>query len=169
MKLIRTIALYTAILFMVNCSKSGDSPNRVINCDGLVTDTAGTGDNGRIYIPNAFSPNNDGLNEFFKPILQNIASMVFTIYDENNIVLFTTTIPGQGWQPAPAQGSNTAKKYYYRVQATTIGGKKIGVCGDVYSLTCFPINPPKSFYYFEDMLTPNGFTGVTIESLPTCF
>jgi hypothetical protein len=169
MKLIRAIAFSATILFLVNCSKAGDSSTRLINCDGLVTDTAGTGDNGRIYMPNAFTPNNDGVNEFCRPLLRNIASMVFTIYDENNIVLFTTTIPGQGWQPAPPQGSNSAKKYYYRIQATTMGNRKIGVCGDVYSLTCFPINPPKSFYYFEDMLTINGFTGVTIESLPTCY
>ncbi len=166
MKLILTIFLSTVIILLSNCTKSGE-PYRIVNCDGLETDTLGSGDNGRIYIPNAFSPNNDGVNELLRPVTQNIASFVFTIYDENNIVLFTTTIPGQGWQPS--QGSNTAKKYFYKIQSTTVSGKKIGQCGDVYSLTCFPINPPKSFYYFEDMLTVNGFTGTTIESLPTCF
>ena len=59
-------------------------------------------------------------------------------------------------------------KYYYKIQTTTLGHKKIGVCGEVYSLTCFTANPPKSFYYFEDMLTPNGFTGPTAETLATC-
>jgi hypothetical protein len=42
------------------------------------------------------------------------------------------------------------------------------MCGDVYALTCYTINPPRSFYYFEDMLTPNGFTGTTLETLNTC-
>ncbi len=166
MKLILPIALLSTAMLLFNCTKTSETPG-LINCDGLVTDTLGTGDNGRIYMPNAFTPNHDGLNEFCRPILQNIASFVFTIYDENNIVLFTTTTPGQGWQPVT--GPNTAKRYYYKIQCVTVNNKKIGQCGEVYSLTCFTVNPPKSFYYFEDMLTPNGFTGVTAEALPTCF
>ena len=165
MKLISLIALISTIVFFSNCSKSSQ-PFVHINCDGLITDTAGTGNNGRIYMPNAFSPNNDGLNEICRPVTQNIDSIVFTIYDENNIVVFTTNVLGQGWQPAT--GGITAKRYFYKIQAVTVNGKKIGTCGTVYSLTCFTINPPKSFYYFEDMLTPGGFTGVTNEALPTC-
>jgi hypothetical protein len=167
MKRILPIVLIASAVVLSNCSKSTE-PTRIINCDGLVTDTLGTGDNGRIYMPNAFSPNNDGLNEICRPVTQNIVSLVFTLYDANNVVIFTTTVPGYGWQPS-IQGSNTSKKYYYKIQATTVSNKKIGLCGEVYSLTCFPVNLPKSFFYFEDMLTPNGFTGLTNESLPTCF
>ena len=163
MKLVVHIVL-VALIF-AGCSKSS-GPLHLVNCDGLITDTLGTGDNGRIYMPNAFSPNTDGLNEFCKPFFQNIASFVFTIYDENNIILFTTSVPGFGWQPS--QGIGTAKRYYYKIQATTINNKKIGKCGEVYSLYCFPPNLPKSYFYFEDMLTVNGFTGMTAEVLPTC-
>lgn len=166
MKPVLPFILMAVVIFFAYCSKSYE-PDRMINCDGLITDTLGTGDNGRIYMPNAFSPNTDGLNEFCKPFFQNIASFVFTIYDENNLVLFTTSVPGFGWQP-PQQSPNTAKKFFYKIQATTINNKKIGKCGDVYSLFCYPPNLPKSFFYFEDMLTANGFTGMTAEILPTC-
>ena len=165
MKLFPPIFLIATVIIFSNCTKSSE-PDIIINCDGLITDTLGTGDNGRIYMPNAFSPNNDGLNEFCRPVFQNIASFVFTIYDENNIVQFTTTVPGLGWQPS--QGSNTAKRYYYKIQTITANNKKIGQCGEVYSLSCFPVNLPKSFFYFEDMLRPNGFTGMTSEILLTC-
>jgi hypothetical protein len=164
MRFVLFCSFITAVLFS-SCSKSSE-PEKVINCDGLVTDTAGTGDNGRIHMPNAFTPNNDGLNDFSTPVLQNITSFVFTVYDENNIIQFSTTIAGQGWRPAP--GNSFAKKYFYKIQATTAGNKKIGICGDLYCLTCFPINLPRSTFYFEDMLTAGGFTGVTAESLPTC-
>ena len=165
MKRLISVALISTILVFTNCNKASD-PFIHINCDGLITDTTGSGNIARIYMPNAFSPNNDGLNEICRPVTQNIDSIVFTVYDENNSVVFTTNVLGQGWQPAT--GGITAKKYYYKIQTVTAAGKKIGKCGEVYSLTCFTVNPTRSFYYFEDMLTPNGFTGVTNESLPTC-
>lgn len=165
MKLILSIALIATAVVLTNCSKSSD-PFVYINCDGLITDTLGSGDIGRVYMPNAFSPNNDGLNDICRPVTFNIDSIEFTIYDENNIVVFTTNIPGNGW--LPASGGLPVKKYYYKIQAVTTAGKKIGLCGEVYSMTCFTINPVRSFYYFEDMLTPNGFTGTTSEPLTTC-
>ena len=115
-QVILIVLILTTVLFS-DCSKPS-SPFVHINCDGLITDTLGSGDNARIYMPNAFSPNNDGLNEICRPITQNIDSIVFTIYDENNIVVFTTTVLGQGWQPAT--GGITAKKYYYKIQTKNI-------------------------------------------------
>jgi hypothetical protein len=165
MKLIFPVILILSVALFSSCSKSGD-PIVHINCDGLVTDTLGTNDSGRIYIPNAFTPNGDGLNEILRPFTQNIDSIQFTIYDESNRVVFTSNLLGDGWlAPAPAL---PIVRYYYKIQATTNNNKKIGVCGDVYAVTCFTINPPKSFYYFEDMLTMNGFTGTTMETLATC-
>lgn len=165
MKLFFPVILFLTVVFFTSCSKAGE-PIVHINCDGLVTDTLGTGDSGRIYIPNAVTPNGDGLNEVYRPFTQNIDSIQFTIYDEDNTVVFTSNLMGDAWiPPAP---SLPIKRYYYKIQATTNNNKKIGVCGDVYLLTCYTINPPQSFYRFEDMLTPGGFTGPTAETLTTC-
>jgi hypothetical protein len=165
MKLTFPVLLFFSVTFFSACSESVE-PFLRINCVGLVTDTLGSNDSGRIYIPNAFTPDGDGLNDDITPFTQNIDSIHFTVYDENNTVLFTTNILGVGW-PAPASPL-AVKRYYYKIQAVTKNNKKIGVCGDVYALTCYTINPPKSFFYFEDMLTVNGFTGTTMEALTTC-
>jgi gliding motility-associated-like protein len=165
MKRLVTAAFISAALLLLNCSKN-DNKITLTNCDGLVTDTAGTYDNGRIYMPNAFSPNSDGINDVCRPITQNISTITFTIYDENNTVVYTTNQLGQGWQPATA--GNTSVKYYYKIQTTTFNNRNIGTCGEVYKLTCFPTNVPVSTLKFEDQLTPFGFTGVTSESLATC-
>ncbi len=161
------VILFLLAVTIGSCSRKEEEPTPVpINCDGLVTDTAGTGDNGRVYMPSAFSPNGDGLNDQSKPILQNISSFEFTIYDELNRVMFTTTQTSPGWQPV-ASGLVSAH-YYYRIQANTSAGHHIGKCGSVYVLTCFPASIPRSTFYFEDQLTPFGFTGVTAETLSNC-
>lgn len=166
MKLIFPILFSLMISLFLSCTKSGN-PNIHINCDGLVTDTLGTNDSGSVHIPNAFTPNSDDLNEVFRPFTQNIDSIRFTVYDENNTIVFTTNVLGDGWLPTSPPALPIVK-YYYKIQATTSGNKKIGVCGNVYLLTCYTINPSRSFYYFEDMLTPNGFTGPTAEALASC-
>ncbi|MBC7946524.1 MAG: hypothetical protein H7Y42_01495 [Chitinophagaceae bacterium] len=106
------------------------------------------------------------MNDASRPILQNISSIQFSIYDQNSTQVFTTSTIGQGWNTTLTVGS--AVKYYYRIQATTNSGRKIGTCGEVYKLSCFPTSPQSSQFRFEDQLTPFGFTVVTNESLGNC-
>jgi gliding motility-associated-like protein len=50
------------------------------------------------YIPTAFTPNQDGLNDIFKPIIGgNLKAYRFTIYDRWGNLVFTTTDIRTGW------------------------------------------------------------------------
>lgn len=161
----KTVLLFAIVVIIGSgCKKSDDPAPNITNCTGLITDTLGTNDNGRIYMPNAFTPNNDGLNEVIRPFTQNVTAIDFKIYDANYVAVFSTTQLGVGW--VTTVNANSSTKYYYRIQVTTSANHRIGQCGEVYKLSCRPNNAP--VFYFEDQLTLNGFTGNTNEVLLNC-
>jgi gliding motility-associated-like protein len=50
------------------------------------------------YVPSAFSPNGDGLNDVIKPITLGLRSIdVFSIYNRWGQQVFTTSQMGAGW------------------------------------------------------------------------
>lgn len=63
-----------------------------------------------VYIPTAFTPNNDGNNDMLKPLVfGNLLQYHFTVYDRAGQVVYTSSIPRQGWDGRYAgQPLNTA-------------------------------------------------------------
>jgi hypothetical protein len=160
-------AASTIIISCKNTDKEESSVVQLINCDGLITDTLGTNDIARIYMPSAFTSNGDGKNDVIKPTITNATSISFTLFSSNNTIIFNTNQLNQGWT-APSIPSNSYAVYYYKIQITTIANRKIGICGEVYHLACYPTSIPRTSIYFEDQLRVNGFTGFTTEVLPNC-
>ena len=51
-----------------------------------------------VYVPNAFTPNNDGRNDVFKPVVQGpVTNYQFLIYNRWGQIVFKTTEVGEGW------------------------------------------------------------------------
>jgi gliding motility-associated-like protein len=50
-----------------------------------------------VYIPNAFTPDDNGNNELFYPVTRNIKLLKFSVFDRWGEMLFSTTDPGTGW------------------------------------------------------------------------
>lgn len=51
----------------------------------------------RFWVPNAFTPNNDGLNDVFLPIVYGVENYVLEIYDRWGEKIFHTDNVKQGW------------------------------------------------------------------------
>lgn len=52
----------------------------------------------RFYVPNSFTPNGDGWNETFRPVLYDHTRQYrFSIYDRWGHLVFATSEPGKGW------------------------------------------------------------------------
>lgn len=50
-----------------------------------------------IYVPNAFTPNYDGMNDDFKPEVLGIVRYDFYIFNRWGEVIFHSDVPGEGW------------------------------------------------------------------------
>ncbi len=51
-----------------------------------------------LYVPNAFSPNGDGINDVFRPVLIGMRSLkYFRVYNRGGQIMFSTNVQGQGW------------------------------------------------------------------------
>jgi len=55
------------------------------------------GMDGQVYVPNAFSPNNDGFNERFEVVGPERSDFELTIYDRWGAELYRSVDPYQGW------------------------------------------------------------------------
>jgi gliding motility-associated-like protein len=52
------------------------------------------------YLPTAFTPNGDGLNDIVRPVIQpgcNVSGYQFSIYNRWGELVFSSEIPGKGW------------------------------------------------------------------------
>jgi gliding motility-associated-like protein len=68
-----------------------------------------------VYVPTAFTPDNDGLNELFRPVIGGGVSGVnyeFSIWDRWGERIFFTTDPKEGWN-----GSVNRGNYYVQIDA----------------------------------------------------
>jgi gliding motility-associated-like protein len=87
-----------------------------------------------IYLPNAFSPNNDNENDFLQVYYENalcITSLHIAIYDRFGEKVFESTDPAFKWEGSyRGQIVNTQVVTYY-LTATLIDGKEISKQGNI--------------------------------------
>ena len=72
-----------------------------------------------VFIPNAFSPNDDGLNDVFKPITRELEFYELTIVNRWGQILFTTQNIEEGWD-----GKNASAGVYIAHLTYKVKGKK---------------------------------------------
>ncbi|MDE5795706.1 MAG: gliding motility-associated C-terminal domain-containing protein, partial [Muribaculaceae bacterium] len=84
-----------------------------------------------LLCPNAFSPNDDGVNDIWKISYRSLLEFKCWIFDRTGKQLYHYTDPSGGWD-----GTYRGKKvkpgvYYYVIQAAGSDGKKYKKSGDI--------------------------------------
>lgn len=82
------------------------------------------------YVPNAFTPNGDGQNDEFKPIITNISNYQMIIFDRWGKEVFVTKDINKGWDGAVKSkinpNANTKQEVYiWRIEFTSKGKSSV--------------------------------------------
>jgi gliding motility-associated-like protein len=86
------------------------------------------------YIPNSFTPNNDGLNDIFTPKGVGIKKYHMDIYDRWGELIYSTSDIMQGWDGRHRKGGNILPEAVYVYQISVVqkeGGKVKNFTGHV--------------------------------------
>lgn len=77
-----------------------------------------------IFVPSAFTPNNDGHNDIMRPKLVGMKQFnYFRIYNRLGQMVFNTSTTGQGWDGNVSGVKQPVGTYVYMLQATDYTGK----------------------------------------------
>jgi gliding motility-associated-like protein len=85
-----------------------------------------------LFVPSAFTPNGDVLNDVFKPIAAGIRSLEsFRVYNRWGQLMYSTTELGKGWDGRFGGNLQGTATYVWYAEATDYLGKKIFKKGSV--------------------------------------
>jgi gliding motility-associated-like protein len=86
-----------------------------------------------IKIPNAFTPNSDGKNDIFRPVLSFYpANFHMLIYDRTGNIIFETKNFSQGWDGSVNEsGMAPQGVYMYHIQFSSKNGTKVNKTGNL--------------------------------------
>jgi gliding motility-associated-like protein len=85
-----------------------------------------------LYVPSSFTPNNDGVNDIFKPVGDGIVDYEMYIFDRWGRQLFFSEDIEDGWNGRGAEGSDHFagnSSYAYRIRARMKDGERLDLQG----------------------------------------
>lgn len=97
-----------------------------------------------IRIPNAFSPNNDGINDIWKVSYRSILNFDCRIFDRQGHEIYRFTNPDDGWDGKHKGKLVKPGVYFYVIRAKGADGKEYKKSGDINILRFKGVNSSSS-------------------------
>ena len=83
------------------------------------------------YIPNTFTPNNDGLNDAFRPVFNGYTALQMTIFDRWGDLMYSTNELDGGWNGTYRGKPADQGTYVYKITATDFENNKLEKTGPI--------------------------------------
>ena len=77
------------------------------------------------FVPSAFTPNSDGINDIFRVKGENLQDFKMLVYDRWGQLIFESTNPNEGWDGTFKGNPVQTGTYAYQITAKNLGGKKL--------------------------------------------
>lgn len=87
--------------------------------------------NDNVYIPNAFTPNGDNINDIFRARVKSMKSVKLIVYNRYGEKVFETTNPDEGWDGNYKNAPAPADSYGYYFTGECLQGDKLNLKGNV--------------------------------------
>ena len=101
-------------------------------CSDSTSGTIQVIENCSIYVPSAFSPDGDGRNDIFRPVMfGHVKLRRFSVYERNGILLFSTRSAGQGWDGNYNGKMLSSSVFAWLLEYETAEGKPVLLKGTV--------------------------------------
>jgi len=118
------VATIPAMIDSIKYVATATSPEKCEGSDTIVVVVYKTQPD--IFIPTAFTPNGDGLNDVIKPILVGIKKLnYFSIYNRWGQMVFTTSSADKGWDGTVNGNKQDPSGYVFMAEAIDYLGKTI--------------------------------------------
>jgi gliding motility-associated-like protein len=104
----------------------------ILGCSYSITKTIYVGDSYEIVIPNAFTPNNDGYNDTFRPIYYGFKYLKMQIFDTWGNLIYneeSTSNELNGWKGRISGKDGENGNYFYQVSGNTQTDEKFSQNG----------------------------------------
>lgn len=102
-----------------DCGQASDSI-LFAPCPGCIAD-----------LPDAFSPNGDGINDIFRILGEGLSEVTFLIYNRHGQKVFETSNPTEGWDGRFNGVLQENEVYFYYLSARCLNGETISRKGDL--------------------------------------
>jgi gliding motility-associated-like protein len=91
-------------------------------CQDTIIKTVVVDDEITLFVPNVFSPNDDGLNDVFQPVGAGIDKYNLEIYDKWGVKVFSTTDFTKSWDGTYAGQAIKMETYIWKIAITSQSG-----------------------------------------------
>ncbi|MBP9076373.1 MAG: gliding motility-associated C-terminal domain-containing protein [Haliscomenobacter sp.] len=83
-----------------------------------------------VFVPNAFSPNGDQINDLFCPYSNCLQELKLEVYSRWGALVFSGAGAEACWDGAQGGQDQNSGVYVYKIEGTTLNGKKVVLAGE---------------------------------------